>query len=1824
MQGISKDIPLVDGCRYKISVPLLQNGFLSRFYQVEGADLQSVIDRDIERDLAQRLALVCLHPEMEPYLSHVSWVNGSMMVTQPGRTSIYNYQTNKMAWSMDCGDYDLFGEAAFSPWGRQLYPLDVDFLHAEEMPQEILGPWDKQMASKDIHLCQWNDFQDYYYDEHGVRHEKEQWMYSESDDSEDEEESSEEEIQAQGRSKIKREQAYRRTFTKAEKQKGVYEFGRHLDMKDPAAASDYLYYLGQWLNNLHLPAEKQKFLDLVRNWGSKTKPHRRIAIQLLAMKGHRRAKMFHNVFKGRLNFDYEAWLAEKEPIEAQSLEILLGLGGLLVFLLWMYKEPLEQAASAVGTAKKVIDVTEKVISSFKEMCTVVWQWFKEACRRIKSAFNFLKEKVGVIFKGFLKVVTSLVTFEYIRTLFPENFERLKAWLGMKLGLQTTDLHRDEGISAQAGGERNMLETIMDYLRVNFVKIDRKTFWSYMMRLPKIVSVANAVLWIYEHIENVFYIFLEMWTGEPHGRTKFERDVQAFVKAVEDFQFHTKHDSNEELFAIASSVAMLSLENERSRLEKKIREKKRDIRPHFSGLYLAAVARLASAMQEFKNRRMSAKPRPLPIWVYISGEPGVGKTKAMERLGPLIWRYVRDHSDILGKDEPFHSGHVFTVNQMEEYGDGYAEQFYAYVDDFLQMEDPQARAKFAMNMMTWIAPTPCVMRVADLNQKGSKFFTTRCIISTTNLKPINESRGAAPRAFHGQNLGLVSPAALESRRAISVKMIESSDFDLFALEPGYTCDFGEVITLDNLVAVVGEMIIQADREMKQPFVSYSIPKYEGGYAGGRVVRRPQKDQEGREREQKGKEKEDDGQPGPIESIKAQGSEDDQLEDEWKRPVNPATWNLFSKKNDCKIFSRLPKAVWLGLGPSYLPPPPWQGQEYKMRRKKLIKQVTKKANDNMTDSAQGLLRDCLIWLGPEEFTFVGWMASLKEENRQLFYPEGDPFDYEAWRPLVDQMEQYYTPVLGQPEYEGQEKFFMYVSRVRSSIVLVIAQNVVMGVVAYIVVKKILSLIFPKTAYEAQSGYEPLQRQTTARSRSHRATTRANARINRLATAQGSGLEDLRRIIVGNDDIVEVRLGPKGCSWSDVENNPPVSWSHVLFVYGRCALVPMHTILMHDPENQEVFVSLVKQTKEHCKLSQVEYMGVCHGDIGLMRFKEAHERRNIVGHFAQDMPTYGDMAHIIPHPEDTGSDLFYAQSWYEQLNQFPYKDYGIIETDLVFTKMPNKDGDCGTVYVHVPTQKIVGIHLGGQEKSMIGHAVRWFAPELEEKREGYVVEEPIKLEAATVPFIPGIVIEGKLPPGRGSYIPEETKFERSWFDIDSFPLPETKDGPAHLKKEGDRSPLVIAFSAFGKQSCVPGDEPLEVLTDFLPPQFDRSKLRVLTVWEAIFGIPQYLKSLDRSTSSGYVYKRLGLPRQKLWGFVEMDTPCQGAVIQEGMWIHPVLFRDIEQRLVKLKAKIVTPMIFECVLKDEIRSEAKVSAFLTRLFDSGDIAGLIIQRMYLGAFFAEATKDPTRSPIGLGINPHSKEWGELWSYLRRGGLNSEVLAGDFSYFDISLKHTFMKDFVRLVNLLSWDPLVEYVLMANVFGIHICGSLVFTRPWGTDSGTFITAIYNTFANWNAHKRAFRALYGTERWPEVRSTFTGDDSALTVPSTLRDYNMEYLRHYFWETYRMTYTSPLKTENLSMTWEDLTYLKRKFVLGHAGMMAPLAERSIANMVKWSFGPPTVEVMGSICQSVLLEAWHYGEERYQKFLDWTVKESKRFNGNWTLLDWQGMRLARKDDY
>jgi hypothetical protein len=244
----------------------------------------------------------------------------------------------------------------------------------------------------------------------------------------------------------------------------------------------------------------------------------------------------------------------------------------------------------------------------------------------------------------------------------------------------------------------------------------------------------------------------------------------------------------------------------------------------------------------------------------------------------------------------------------------------------------------------------------------------------------------------------------------------------------------------------------------------------------------------------------------------------------------------------------------------------------------------------------------------------------------------------------------------------------------------------------------------------------------------------------------------------------------------------------------------------------------------------------------------------------------------------------------------------------------------------------------------------------------------------------------------------------------------------------------------------------------------------------------------------------------------------------------------------------------------------------------------------------------------------------------NRTLNVGDFGSYDFSVKNEPAQAFEQLcVEASRGTNIKEFslrlVIRGSFLGYHCLGTLWYLRPWGTNSGLFITSVFNSFANWWLHKQAFLNLYPNDSFEKlIPSSFTGDDSLVSVPQSHSQYNMPYLSGYFQKVWAMEYTSCFKDQRSTVSFEEANYLKRRFQPSYFGIMAPLDERSMYDMVAWTTVKSNHAIMQSTIDSFMLEAFHYGRNKFNECRSWVQSQRDVFK----VLTYSDMEKLRHSDY
>jgi len=313
------------------------------------------------------------------------------------------------------------------------------------------------------------------------------------------------------------------------------------------------------------------------------------------------------------------------------------------------KDVSEKAQTMLAKGTELLDSGNDLISNIKSMGEKAWEWFSHVYEKIKSFFTIDNIFMAKITSIILKVIAIVLAFEFVRTMFPTYTKAVIRFIANRAGIKMVSedryfVMREEkdafkwydmypiGDEAQSSdGYPGPLGFIMELLRKNVACVKSSTFYSYCDVIPKLTNTAKSLEWIFEHIHDLYEWILEMWTGQPRGRERFERDVLSFAAEVDKFAAKVDDPSVEVQFSSETKALQTSLELEERRLKFETAKRKSPPRPFFGQLLAKKMDILTRKKEAYKIMTRSARKRATPVWLYIHGDQGIGKTEAVEQL-----------------------------------------------------------------------------------------------------------------------------------------------------------------------------------------------------------------------------------------------------------------------------------------------------------------------------------------------------------------------------------------------------------------------------------------------------------------------------------------------------------------------------------------------------------------------------------------------------------------------------------------------------------------------------------------------------------------------------------------------------------------------------------------------------------------------------------------------------------------------------------------------------------------------------------------------------------------------------------------------------------------------------------------------------------------------------------------------------------------------------------------------------------------------------------------------------------------------------------------
>jgi hypothetical protein len=393
-----------------------------------------------------------------------------------------------------------------------------------------------------------------------------------------------------------------------------------------------------------------------------------------------------------------------------------------------------------------------------------------------------------------------------------------------------------------------------------------------------------------------------------------------------------------------------------------------------------------------------------------------------------------------------------------------------------------------------------------------------------------------------------------------------------------------------------------------------------------------------------------------------------------------------------------------------------------------------------------------------------------------------------------------------------------------------------------------------------------------------------------------------------------------------------------------------------------------------------------------------------------------------------------------------------------------------------------------------------------------------------------------------------------------------------------------------------------------------KVLTEDENLNGIPgdPFLSRMNPKTSPGYPYTKHPLyfsdKRGKKHGFFNETS--------EGIFsLKSEIRKVIEEKEEAMMNGIIPPFIWTDNMKDERLPVDKVDTGKVRVFNCGPLDLSYLTRKYFLNFIAHCMHNNT-GEVSCGINPHSISWKVLHKRLCKHG-KDRIIAGDYSSYDKRLPFDVIMKVLDVIQSYYNDEFYmirRAIFLATFNAIHLCGRSLYRCFRGNPSGTPLTTIVNCCVNGILFRYSYMFLARDHNVDPftfriyVEFAAYGDDNISGVSCNVPWFNAMSFQHVM-SLYDIVYTSCSKG-NIDVEYEnidDVTFLKRAFVMREGWMFAPLDRHSIEETMQWCkpSSTPFEEVMQSTFDSFCLELVHHGKPMFTKYVDHVMEVSQRLS-------------------
>lgn len=497
---------------------------------------------------------------------------------------------------------------------------------------------------------------------------------------------------------------------------------------------------------------------------------------------------------------------------------------------------------------------------------------------------------------------------------------------------------------------------------------------------------------------------------------------------------------------------------------------------------------------------------------------------------------------------------------------------------------------------------------------------------------------------------------------------------------------------------------------------------------------------------------------------------------------------------------------------------------------------------------------------------------------------------------------------------------------------------------------------------------------------------------------------------------------------------------------------------------------------------------------------------------------------------------------------KDYGFLNLAgrpthrVLMYEFPTKAGQCGGVVISMG--KVVGVHVGGNGAQGFAASLlrRYFTAEQGQ------IEYVEKSKDAGYPVI---------------NTPTQTKLEPSvFFDV----FPGVKE-PAVLHKKDKRLETNFEEALFSKYiGNVQRDMPEELLIaiDHYSEQLKMLNIdpRPISMEDAIYGT-EGLEALDLGTSAGYPYVAMGIKKRDILNKETRDTTkMQECIAKYGLNLPMVTY-----------------------VKDELRVPSKIKKGKSRLIEASSLNDSVAMRCYFGNLYKAFHTNPgTISGCAVGCDPET-----FWSKIPVM-MDGELFGFDYTAYDASLSPMWfhaLAEVLRRIGFVECKHFIDQLCCSH----HLYMDKHYYVVGGMPSGCSGTSIFNSMINNLIIRTLVLTVYKNIDLDDLKIIAYGDDVLASYP-----YEIDAsLLAEAGKSFGLIMTPPDKsTEFVKLTWDNVTFLKRKFVrdMRYPFLVHPVMDMSdIHESIRWTKDPKHTE---DHVRSLCLLAWHCGEREYNEFI------------------------------